>query len=370
MIKVVKAELFHIRLATKFVFKTSFGEIKNRDTIIVKLTLNNGIVGYGESAPLSEPVYLEESIGTCKHIINDFLFPIVLGNNLTPKEFVEKTSHFRGNRIAKYGIECALWMIRSQLKSKSIKKLLNSKRTSVCIGESIGLLDSQSERNELIKKRINQGYKRIKLKISPDHDVEVIKNVRKTFPNLSLMVDANSAYSLKDIDVLKELDKYNLLMIEQPLGFDDIIDHAKLQVQIKTPICLDESIVSYEHARKAIELGACKIINVKPGRIGSLYETIRINKLAKKNNIKLWCGGMLEAGIANAFNIYAASLSEFKYPADIFLSNKIFEQDIISPIIDMKAKGEIEIPDKIGLGFKVNEEVIIKNKIDYMIVTS
>lgn len=360
MSKIIKAEAFHINLPIKFIFKTSFGEVKTRETIIVKLTTNEGIIGYGESAPLPEPVYLEETIGTCKHLLKDILFPIVLGKTMKPKKFVEKTSHFRGNRLAKYGVECALWMIQSQEEKIPIKKLIGSTRESIDIGESIGLLPDLDQTLEVIKKRIDQGYKRIKLKISPGHDLEFLKKIREKFPSIPLMVDANSAYTLNDLELFKKFDQFSLMMIEQPLGFDDIIDHSKLQKKINTPICLDESIVSFEHARKAIEIDACKIINVKPGRIGSLIETIKINKLAKKHNIKLWCGGMVESGIANAFNIYSASLSEFSLPADIFLSNKIFEEDIITNGIENSVPGEIAVPSDIGLGFEVDENIIKK----------
>lgn len=360
MSKIIKAEAYHIKLPTKFPFTTSFGDVIDRETIIVKLTTDGGIIGYGESAPLTQPVYLEEDIETCKHIIGDILFPIILGKTLKPEQFVEKTNYIRANRIAKYGVECALWDIQSQEENKPITKLLGSTKQTIDIGESIGLLPSTTETIKLIQKRLDQGYKRIKLKISPGHDLKFLKDVRKEFPNITLMADANSAYTLKDISLFKKIDKLNLLMIEQPLGFDDIIDHQKLQREIKTPICLDESIVSYEHAKKAIELKSCKIINVKPGRIGSLVETKRINQLAKENNIKLWCGGMLEAGVANAYNLYVASLSEFYFPADIFLSEKIFKKDIIKKPIDFITKGEIQVPQGIGLGFEVENRLLKK----------
>jgi O-succinylbenzoate synthase len=357
--KIVKAEAFHISLPIKFSFKTSFGEIRQRDTIIVKLTTDDGIVGWGESAPLTEPIYLEETIETCKHVIKDFLFPLVLGDVKSPEEFVKATAYIRGNRIAKYGVECALWVIHSHLNQRPIAELINGKRKEIEIGESIGMMNSINETLDLIQKRNEQGYKRIKLKIAPNHDIQLIKKVREKFPTTQLMVDANSAYTLDDLPIFKELDMHHLMMIEQPLGFDDIIDHAKLQKLIKTPICLDESIVSYESASKAIELGSCKIINIKAGRIGSLWESTRINKLAK-NRVKLWCGGMLEAGIANIFNIYVASQSEFSLPADIFVSSKLFEEDIIVPTIEMLIPGIIQVPNRIGLGCEVREETITK----------
>ena len=365
--KIIKAEAYHISLPMKFVFKTSFGEIKQRDTIIVKLTTDNGQVGYGESAPLTEPVYLEESIGTCKHLIQDLLFPLILNKSLTPADFVQLTFHLRGNRIAKFGIETALWMIQSLSEQKNIKDLLGGVKQEIEIGENIGILPSIHQTLDLIQKRLDEGYKRIKLKISPGHDLELLKKVRTKFPNEPLMVDANSAYTLKDVELFKKLDQFYLMMIEQPLGFDDIIDHAQLQKHIKTPICLDESIISYEHARKAIEIGACRIINVKPGRIGSLVETSHINQLAKKNNIKLWCGGMIEAGIANAYNLYAASLSEFSLPADLSPSSQFFENYIIKPGIQMLKPGIVAVPENIGLGFEVDEEMITRHIVEKLV---
>lgn len=358
MSKIIKAELLDVKLPASYVFRTSFGEVKDRETIVVKLTTDAGIVGYGESAPLPEPVYLEEDIATCKHIIDDFLFPIVLGPTLRPEEFVANTDYLRCNRMAKFGVECALWDIYSQEVQIPIAKLLGSTRKTVAIGSSIGLLPKIEDTIKIVEKRLGQGYKRIKLKISPGHDVEFVKTIRKKFPHAVLMVDANSAYSLKDIKVFKELDKLDLLMIEQPLGFDDIVDHAKLQSQLKTPICLDESIVNYEQARKAIELGSCRIINVKPGRVGGLVESKRINELAKQQHIGLWCGGMLEGGIGKIYNMLVASLSEYIYPADTTLANDYLPEALIKPDLVFIRPGGIAVPNFIGLEHLVNQEAI------------
>lgn len=357
-VNIVSFDIFRIRVPMKFTFKTSFGEIPFRETIIVKLTTDQGIIGYGESAALSEPVYLEESIGTVSNILQNIFKPLVMTKPMSPEIFYESTQHFRGNKIAKYGVECALWSIASQTENKPLATLLGTTHSQVELGESIGILPSIEETLDLIEKRVTEGYHRIKVKIKPGWDLKIVEIIREKFPHITLMVDANSAYTLNDIEIFKKLDTYNLLMIEQPLEFDDLWHHSLLQKKIKTPLCLDESIVSYSKAKKAIEMKACGIINVKPGRIGSLIETKRINDLAKENNIPLWCGGMLEAGIANAFNIYIAALSGFSLPADIFPSQKIFYEDIISPEIHMSKNGTVSVPTGIGLGFKVNEDRI------------
>ncbi len=357
-VQIARFDIFRLRLPMKFTFKTSFGDIPFRETVVIKLTTDDGVVGYGESAALTEPVYLEESTDTVIAILENVLKPIVLNKALTPSDFYQETQHLRGNKIAKFGVECALWSIISQISGKPIVDLLGGTRREINLGESIGILPTVDETLQLITKRVEEGYHRIKVKIKPGWDVELVKIIRQSFPDLVLMVDANSAYTLDDLDTFKQLDNFNLLMIEQPLEFDDLWHHSLLQKEIKTPICLDESIVSYSKAKKAIELKACGIINVKPGRIGSLVEVLQINQLAKEQNIPLWCGGMLEAGIANAFNIFTASLSEFSLPADIFPSAKIFTEDIIVPEITMTKNGTVKVSRQLGLGFAVNEELI------------
>ncbi len=340
-------------------FVTGFGTIPSRDTVLVKLTTSDHIIGYGESAALTAPVYLSETIETCWHVMRDFLLPALRSEETSVTDYVAKTAYIREHKIAKFGVECALWSIDSQEKHISLATLLGGTRKKIEVGDSIGIQPNLERTLEVVEKRLEEGYKRIKVKIKPGWDIELVDGIRSAFPDIVLMVDANSSYTLKDLKVLQKLDAYHLLMIEQPLGFDDIIDHAKLQKQIATPICLDESITSLEKARQAIEIGACRIINIKPGRIGSLLETRDINELAKKAHIPLWCGGMIESGIGKAYNMAAASLSEFSLPADMSPSEVYFDKDVVANGIKL-VEGEARVSEIPGLGYEVDEEFIKK----------
>jgi len=358
-IHIKKAELIHIKIPMKFTFTTGFGSISERETLIIKLTSKDGLVGYGESAALAAPIYLSETIQTCIHVLKDFLIPQLLNRSLTLEEYMEEIRYIRGHQIAKHGVECALWMIQSLQTQQSLSQLLGGTQKTIDLGESIGMMDSVENTVSLVTKRIHEGYRRIKLKIHPGKDIELIKAVRQMHPTIPLMVDANSSYTLKDIGHLKKLDVYHLMMIEQPLAHDDIIDHAKLQKKLETPICLDESICSAEDARKAIEIGACRIINVKPGRVGGLIESLKIHALAKKYHIPLWCGGMLESGIGKAYNIAIASLSSFTLPADISPSALFYKKDITDEII-LSGHGTTPVPNTPGLGYAVYKNQISK----------
>jgi O-succinylbenzoate synthase len=361
--KIKSAEIIHIVLPMKFSFVTGFGEVKERDAVLVKLTSTDGLVGWGESAALAAPVYLEETVQTCIHMLKDFILPRLKDRELSIEEFVSEIAFIRGNNLAKHGAETAMWGVESLLKNMSVSGLIGGSRKSVPVGESVGMTETIGQLMGVVDKRLSEGYQRIKLKIKPGHDYDYVKSVRDAYPKIEIMVDGNSSYKLSQISDLKRLDELSLMMIEQPLGYDDIIDHAKLQKELKTPICLDESIITAEDARKAIEIGACKIINVKPGRVGGLIETMKINEIAKKAGVKLWCGGMLETGVGKAYNLAAGSLSEFSLPADIVPTSTFFREDITSPDLIVKKDGTIDVPSLSGLGYEVIEANINKYKI-------
>ncbi len=358
--KIKSAKIYHIVLPMKFAFVTGFGEIKERDAVLVRLETSDGVVCWGESAALAAPLYLEETVQTCIHILKDFLLPRLKERDISPEEFAQEIGFIRGNNLAKHGVETALWSIKSEMEGKSVSHLLGGVREGVPVGESVGMTETVEQLLAIVQKRLDEGYQRIKLKIKPGHDFDYVKSVRDAFPKIQIMVDGNSSYKLSQIDDLKRLDELDLLMMEQPLGYDDIVDHAKLQKEIRTPICLDESIIHAEDARKAIELGACKVINVKPGRVGGLVESKKINELAKKHGIRLWCGGMLETGIGKAYNLAVASLSEFSLPADIVPTTTFFNEDVTVPDLVVSNKGEIEVPKTAGLGFEVREDKVQK----------
>ncbi len=340
-------------------FTTSFGTVKNKPTIIVSIETTDGIVGYGESAALPFPSYKPETTDICMLVLKNYIAPLILDKEFEDaQDLMNLLKPIKGNNFAKTGIETAVWMALSLQKNKSLKTLLGGTQDKIAVGESIGIKNTIDETIEEVDLRLKQGFRRIKLKIKPQWDIELTKIIRKTFGNIGLMVDANSAYALDDIKILKELDKLNLTMMEQPLADDDIIDHSILQKVIKTPICLDESIHSAEDARRAIYIKACKIINIKPGRVGGLLESKKIHDLCKKEGVGVWCGGMLETGIGRAFNIAIASLPNYIYPSDMSPVNFFYKDDLVDDSFVVNKEGYVKVPNKPGLGFEVNEKKI------------
>ncbi|WP_286923312.1 MULTISPECIES: o-succinylbenzoate synthase [Lysinibacillus] len=350
----------HIKMPMKAPFATSFGTIHDKELLLIEAKDQSGTIGWGEAVAFVAPWYTEETLKTTWHMLEDFLIPILLHKEIGhPDEVSTLFSSIRRNCMAKASIEGAVWDIYAQQTNQSLARALGGKKERIEVGVSVGIQPSKEVLLTVIQNHLKKGYKRVKVKIKPGHDVEVVRAIRSEMPDLPLMVDANSAYSLNDLDVLQQLDAYNLLMIEQPLAVDDIVDHAKLQGKITTPICLDESITCYEDARKAIELGSCGVINIKIGRVGGLTEAKRIHDLCKENNIPVWCGGMLEAGIGRAHNIALTSLSNFILPGDTAGSSHYWYEDIIFPGVIVE-DGYISVPQTIGIGYSPNIKVIEK----------
>ncbi len=352
-------ELLHVKLPLNHFFQTSFGKFYERNLVILKGESNMGVV-YGEAPSLIGPFYTYETTLTTLHIIKDFLSKKILKKDFEDINSVHEAMNFvRGHNIAKSGIDTLFYNIKSLELNKSLSKTIGGTRSFIESGVSLGIQNSINDLLIRIQDSLDQGFKRIKIKVKKGWDIEVLKQVRDAFPSIKLMVDANSSYTLKDINLLKKFDKYDLIMIEQPLGFNDILDHAKLQKEINTPICLDESIHTVDHARHAIELNACKIINIKIARVGGVYPAIKIHDLCKENGMPVWCGGMLESGVGQAFAIAIASLPNFSLPGDVAPSNRYFKEDLIKPLIRLD-KGRIIVPTSPGLGFEVDEEKIKK----------
>lgn len=360
-LKINRVILRHMKMDLLYPFSTSFGTEYDRDFILVEIVDSDGISGWAESVAMIDPLYNEETLKTNWHILEDYLIPIVLQNEIQhPDKISEKYfSHIRGNAMAKAAIEGAVWDLYAKKQNTSLASILGGTKKKIDVGVSIGIKESIDATLKTIEARLNEGYKRFKLKIKPGWDVAFIDKVRSVYPDIPLMVDANSAYTLQDIDLLAALDDYHLMMIEQPLAYNDIIDHAQLQAQLKTPICLDESIHSAEDARKAIQLGSCKIINVKIGRIGGLTESKKIHDLCQKHNIPLWCGGMLESGIGRAHNIAITSLPNFTLPGDTAASSLYWGEDIIEPEVTVD-NGTITVPTLPGIGYEPNINKINK----------
>lgn len=356
--KVTEVVLRHVKMKMKFPFTTSFGTFQDKEFLLLEAKDENGLSGWGESVAFHSPWYNEETLKTNWHMLEDFIIPSLLNKEINhPDEVSDILSYIRKNNMAKSTIEGAVWDLYAKQKGIPLAKALGGASSQIEVGISIGIQNTVDDLLKLIEEHVSEGYKRMKVKIKPGWDVDVMREVRKRFPDVSLMADANSAYRLKDINLLKELDEFNLTMIEQPLASDDIIDHATLQKNIKTPVCLDESIHSYEDARKAIELGSCKIINIKIGRVGGLTESKRIHDLCQEHNIPVWCGGMLEAGIGRAHNIALTTLSNFILPGDTAGSSRYWERDIIDPEVVVE-NGMITVPDQPGIGYEPNLETI------------
>ncbi|MGB5287640.1 MAG: o-succinylbenzoate synthase [Ignavibacteriaceae bacterium] len=364
--KIERIELYHTKMELVSPFTTSMGTEYDEEHIMVRIDAE-GITGWGECVAEATPFYSYETVQTAWHILQDFLIPSILGKDITSiDEAIQLNSRVRGHRMAKAGLEAALSDLFSKAKNISLSKMFGGTRDKVDVGVSIGIQNSESELIKKVGGYLNEGYKRIKIKISPGNDIQYVKALRKEFPDIPLQVDANSAYELKHIDLFKAMDKFNLLLIEQPLGYEDIYDHSKLQRELKTPICLDESIHSLDDTRAAIELDSCRVINIKPGRVGGFTESKLIHNYCASKNIPVWCGGMLESGIGRAGNVALASLPNFTLPGDISASKRYYKEDIVEPEFTVNKDGTMDVPTEPGIGVEVNmkkiEKVTVKKK--------
>lgn len=333
-------------------FTTSFGTMWDKQFILVEVLDRDGVSGWAESVAFPEPSYNEETIKTNWHVMEQFLIPLLQQSAFEhPNAISECWRHIRGNYMAKSALEGAYWDLYAKRKGIPLAEAIGGKKREIEVGVSIGIQSSPAELLRKIENNIALGYKRIKIKIMPGWDVDIVETVRNRFPHIPLMVDANSAYTLADIDRLKELDKFGLTMIEQPFTHNDIIDHSVLQKEIETPVCLDESIHSSDDARKAIGLGSCQIINVKIGRVGGISQAIQLHDFCQSSGIPVWCGGMLESGIGRAHNIAISALSNFRLPGDTAASSNYWEEDIIEPAVTVQ-DGRIQVSDRPGIGYE------------------
>jgi len=359
--KIKSIELIEINLPLVHFFETSFGRTYERRIILTRVSDEDGVAGWGECTAGETPSYSDEWTDSCWQVLEKILSPMVLGAEVeNAAQIWDLMKNIRGNRMSKAAIETACWDLEAKKLSVPLWKHLGGVNQEISCGVSIGIQDSIEQLLEKIQTEIDAGYQRIKIKISPKWDYEVIKKVREHFGDIPLMGDANSAYTLDDIDKLKSLDEFNLMMLEQPLPHDDIIDHAKLQREIKTPICLDEPIKSPEDARKAIELKSGKIINLKNGRVGGHNQSQKIEKICREAGIPVWCGGMLESGIGRAHNIAISTLKGYTMPGDVSASKRYWHEDIIEPAVEVSENGTIIAPEKAGIGFEIKENLIEK----------
>jgi O-succinylbenzoate synthase len=353
LMKIESIVLREVHMRLKSPFETSFGVVQDRRILLVEV-LADGAIGWGEVTASETPSYNSETTGTAWHIISDFIAPFLIGKSLAKaSDFPGLMAQIRGHEMAKSGVENALWDAEAQLKGVPLWKLLGGTLEEIVCGVSLGIRENPRALVSRVEEELGSGYQRIKLKIKPGKDYEYVAAVRKAFPNILLSVDANSAYTLADAEYLRRFDEFSLLMMEQPLGWDDIYGHSKLQKQIQTAICLDECIHNTRDALAAIELQACRIINVKLGRVGGHTEAQRMQEACRERGIPVWCGGMLESGIGRAHNIAMSTLPGFSLPGDVSASHRYWNEDIIEPAVEVTRKGTIRVPKTPGLGYSV-----------------
>lgn len=363
--RIERIELRHIKMDLVSPFVTSMGTEYDEQHIIVSVDAE-GVKGWGESVAEETPFYSPETVPTAWHVLKDFLIPALLGKDIqSVDEAIALYAKVRGHRMAKAGLEAALWDAFAKTKGVSLSNMLGGVRDKVDVGVSIGIQDSVSGLLKKVEGYLDEGYKRIKIKISPGFDMQFVEALRREYPVLDIQVDANSAYTLADADLFRRMDEYGLTLIEQPLGYEDIYDHSKLQKLIKTSLCLDESIHSLDDTRAAIELESCRIINIKPGRVGGFTESKKIHDYCASMQVPVWHGGMLESGIGRAGNVALASLPNFRLPGDISASKRYYKEDIVDPEFVVNPDGTMDVPQKPGIGVEVNREML-----DFMTVRS
>jgi len=362
--------LYYLRMPLVSPFETSFGRSDTRDCILIEIRAD-GLTGFGECAADYDPGYSSETAGTSWYILQEFLIPLLLGKSFShPTDFQGAFDQVRGHLMAKAGLEMALWDLLGKAEGRSLRQLLGGVRDRVDVGVSVGIQASPEALVSTVEGYISQGYRRIKLKIKPGRDLLETQAVRRAFPDMRLQVDANSAYTLESAEALLPLDELGLLLIEQPLYEDDLLDHSRLQAQFSTPICLDESITSPRHARQALEMKACKVINIKAGRVGGLSQGLAIHDLCHERGVPVWCGGMLETGVGRASNLALASLPGFTLPGDISASDRYYLQDITDERFILNPDSTIDVPSGPGLGVTIDPAALERFTINQAVHTS
>ncbi len=360
MLQIEKIVIRHLTMPLVSTFRISTGTTKTRKIMLIEIH-SNDLIGYGECPAGEHPYYSLETVQIEFMIIRDYFIKKILGKKFeTPHQFRSFLEFVRGHKTAKSALEYAFWDLYGKSVGRPLFELYGGTKKRIEVGVSIGIQTSTKDLIEKIEHYLNQGYKRIKIKITPGWDINILKEIRETYPKIMLMADSNGAYTLNDLKILMQLDTFNLLMIEQPLHYEDLVDHAALQTYLKTPICLDESIKSIHSAKIAIKLKSCKIINIKPPRVGGIIESIKIHDLSVENNIGLWIGGMLETGIGKTHLLHIASLPGINYPSDISDYTRYWKEDIIDKPLKLDKDSTIPIPQDKGLGVHPDPDLIEK----------
>lgn len=368
-VNIDKIELYHVRMPLVQPFRTAFGEIVDVHSVLVKLGSGDKH-GWGETTPFKEPFYSPEWAGGVFLLIKDVLAPQLVGRNIErADELLQLLDRFKGNPFAKAGPEIAWWVLKAKIDSKPLHRLLGGESHPVTVGADYGVQDNIDVLLKNIELAIEEGYPRVKLKFRPGLDISILKAVRDAFPSLTFHIDCNSAFTLKHLDLFKQIDRLELAMIEQPLHHADLIDHAELQKHIETPICLDESITGLKMAEDAIRLKSCRYMNIKLGRVGGIWTAVRIHDVCKKAGLPCWVGGMFESAVGSGVSAELATLPNFKYPADIFPSKAFYFEDIASPEITLCAPGKIETSKVPGIPYEPKEEMLKIHTVNKAIIS-
>jgi O-succinylbenzoate synthase len=352
-LRIERVEVRRVTLPLRFPFETSFARTTAKRFLLVSV-FADGLAGHAECVADVDPYYLPETNDTALHVMRDFLVPAAFALDVgDPRDVLPALARVRGHEMAKAAVEMAVWELWARREGVPLWRLLGGRGGEVDAGVSVGLQKDDAALLERVEAEVAAGYRRVKVKIKPGRDVDLVAAVRARFPRLPLMVDANSAYTLADADLLAELDRFSLTMIEQPLGWDDIVDHAALQRRLGTPVCLDESIRSGEDARRALDVGACRVVNVKVGRVGGFAGALAVHDACRARRVPVWCGGMLESGIGRLANVHLQTLPGFTLPGDTSASARYFDEDLVDPPVTVSPKGRIAVPEGPGIGHAI-----------------
>jgi O-succinylbenzoate synthase len=367
---VVFAEVIEVALPFIRPFVTGFGVTDVRRTVLVHVRDADDVEGWGEAPALDHPYYLPDTTASTFETVLRYALPLALAaDSRVPGDVASAMSRIRGNTFARAGVEAAFWSLAAAVDGQALREVFGGSRDRVAVGESLGIAETIEDTLKEVEHRLQEGYQRIKLKICPGWDVAVVAAVREAFgPELMLQVDANASYTLADADHLAQLDRYDLACIEQPLEWDALLEHAQLQRRLRTPICLDETLRSVADVRRALDLDACRNVNLKPARVGGLSAALQIAQLCRSSGIPLWCGGMLESGIGRAGNLALASLDAFTEPADMSPASVHFAWDLVDPTFEVNADGTITVPRDPGLGFRVRSDRVNKHAVRRTVV--
>jgi O-succinylbenzoate synthase len=352
-LKLERIEVRRLRLPLRMPFETSFARTTEKVFLLVSVSAD-GVTGHAECVADDDPYYLPETNETVRHVLRDFLAPVAFGLEIGhPRELLPAFARVRGHEMAKAALEMAVYELWARRAAEPLYRVLGGRAGEIQAGVSVGLQQDDARLVDAVEREVAAGYRRVKIKIKPGRDLALVEALRRRFPELPLMVDANSAYALGDAERLAELDRFSLTMIEQPLGWDDIVDHAALQKRLRTAICLDESIHGESDARHALELGACRIVNVKVGRVGGFASALAVHDVCRARGAPVWCGGMLESGIGRLANVHLQTLPGFLLPGDTSASARYFEEDLVDPPVTVTAEGTIRVPEGPGIGHAI-----------------